>query len=409
MKRILYIFYNELKDVLHDPGIMIFVFFVPLAYPLLYSWVYTNEVVREVPAVVVDENHSAQSREFVRRVDASPDVRIVARCRSVAEAREWVERHEAYGVYHIPANFALDLSGGRQTTVACYCDMSSMLYYKALYLAATDVSLEMDKDIKIERLGSKSRRDEDITRQPVAYEHVKLYNPGSGFASFLIPPVLMLILQQTLLLGIGMQMGRTRERWQGVIIPFDRRYKRPMQIVVGKSLVYLGIYFVMGIYAFTCVTRWFQLPLLGHYATYLAFLLPYLLSCIFFAMTLSSLIYRREDCILIFVFLSVPLLFMSGISWPGSNIPAFWRIVSWLFPSTFGMNGYVRISSMGCSIPEVRTEWLALWGQAAVYFATASLMYRRHILRMVRQNGYSSSCFPTTTTLPSRSTSQRRH
>ena len=387
MKKIPYIFYSELKDILHDPGILIFILFVPLAYPLLYSWVYTNEIVREVPAVVVDESGSARSREFIRSVDASPDVRIVARCRSMEEAKGWVMRHEAYGIYKIPRNFALDIWQHRQTTIGCYCDMSSMLYYKALYLAATDVSLEMNKDIKIERLGSMTERDKEITKMPVEYEHVKLYNPSSGFASFLIPPVLMLILQQTLLLGIGMQMGRTREHWQGFIIPFDRRYKWAPNIVVGKALVYLGIYLVMGIYAFTCVNSWFQLPRLGDYLTFLGFLVPYLLACIFFAMTLSSLIYRREDCILIFVFLSVPMLFLSGLSWPASAMPPFWKLVSCLFPSTFGMNGYVRIASMGCTLNEIRTEYIALWIQAAIYFTTACLMYRRHIIKMVGKQG----------------------
>jgi ABC-2 type transport system permease protein len=293
MKKIRNIFYHELMDILKDEGIWIFIFFVPLFYPLLYSWVYTNEVVREVPAVVVDECGSQRSREFIRKVDSSPDVRIVARCRSVEEARSWVMQHEAYGIYHIPRDFDLDLLRCRQTVVALYSDMSSMLYYKALLLSATEVSLEMDKDIRIERVGAATARDEEITRMPVEYDHVRLYNPSSGFASFLIPPVLMLILQQTLLLAIGMQMGRTRERNMGFIIPFNRLYKHPVTIVTGKMLVYLGIYIVMGIYAFALVTRWFQLPQLGHYLTFLCFLVPYLLACIFLAMTLSSLIYRR--------------------------------------------------------------------------------------------------------------------
>ena len=227
MKKITYIFYSELKDILHAPGILIFILFVPLAYPLLYSWVYTNEVVREVPAVVVDESGSIRSREFIRSIDASPDVRIVARCRSTEEAKGWVMRHEAYGIYQIPRNFALDIWQHRQTTIGCYCDMSSMLYYKALYLAATDVSLEMNKDIKIERLGSMTERDKEITKMPVEYEHVKLYNPSSGFASFLIPPVLMLILQQTLLLGIGMQMVPTASTGRLPDIP---RFPRPLPV-----------------------------------------------------------------------------------------------------------------------------------------------------------------------------------
>ena len=36
------IWYDELTDLFRDKGILIFILFVPLAYPLLYSWVYTN-------------------------------------------------------------------------------------------------------------------------------------------------------------------------------------------------------------------------------------------------------------------------------------------------------------------------------------------------------------------------------
>lgn len=43
------IWMTELKEIMHDKGILVFILFVPLCYPLLYSYVYTNEVVREVP------------------------------------------------------------------------------------------------------------------------------------------------------------------------------------------------------------------------------------------------------------------------------------------------------------------------------------------------------------------------
>lgn len=89
-------------------------------------------------------------------------------------------------------------------------------------------------------------------------------------------------------------------------------------------------------------TQGFALPMLGDYPTLLAFIVPYILSCTFFAITLSSLIYRREDCILIFVFMSVPMVFLSGISWPSSAMPPFWKYFSYIFPSSLGMNAYPR-------------------------------------------------------------------
>lgn len=383
MKDLIYIWYDECRTVLRDKGILIFIVFVPLAYPLLYSYVYTNEVCRDVPVAVVDDCGSSLSREFISKVDGTPDARVMGIYRTVAEAEEQVKQHNAYGIIHIASSFNHDLEMGKQTHVGLYCDMSSMLYYKALLLACTDVSLEMNNYIKVEKTGATTTRDAEIARMPILYDHVSLYNPQGGFAAFLIPPVLMLIIQQTLLLGIGMEMGNTREKYHGSVIPFSFHYRRIMPIVWGKALFYLPIYFIEGIYMVTFVNHVFHLPTLGNYWTFLAFLVPYVLSCIFFAMTLSSFIYRREDCILIFVFMSVPMVFLSGISWPSSAMPEFWKMFSYLFPSSLGMNAYPRIMTMGCNLRDIAPLYVGLWAQVAFYFATACWVYIRNIRKML--------------------------
>lgn len=376
--KILNIWYNEIGSIFRDKGILIFILFVPLAYPLLYSYVYTNEVVRNVPMAVVNDSHSSLSRDMVRKIDATPDVSVVASCASLAEARELVRRGDAFGILVIPGSFTSDLVHGKQTSVGLYCDMSSMLYYKALLVATTNVSLEMNKDIKVDNyvLGTTDRQDE-INRMPIEYDYVALYNPQSGFAAFLIPPVLMLIIQQTLLLGIGMSMGNSRERYHGNVIPLYMQNVGTRYIVIGKALPYFMLYIVLALYMFTVVTDMFTLPRLGHYGTFMLFIVPYLLACIFLAMTLSAFIYRREDSILLLVFLSVPMLFLSGLSWPSPSMPQFWKVVSYLFPSTFGMNGYVRIASMGASIGDIIVEYTALWVQVLFYFGLTCCFYRR--------------------------------
>ena len=57
-----YIWAQEMRQVFRDEGVLIFFIIVPLAYPLLYSWIYNNETVHEVPVVVVDDSHSSLSR-----------------------------------------------------------------------------------------------------------------------------------------------------------------------------------------------------------------------------------------------------------------------------------------------------------------------------------------------------------
>lgn len=380
IKNIAGIWWHELRHILGDPGVWLFVIVVPLVYPLLYAFIYNNEVARDVPVAVVDFDDSPLSRDLTRRVDSAPEVRIVARCGSMEEAEELNRRGEIYGIMQIPEEFSARLARGEQATVGVYADMAGMLYYKGLMLAATNVSLELNKSIKVERFFTgATERQEAIATQPIAYDYVALYNPQSGFAAFLLPPVLMLIIQQTLMLGIGMTAGGVREKTRGYAIPLGRTYRNPFHIVAGKTLAYFLYYMLVSAYMYVCVSRMFSLPGLGNALTYFTFMVPYLLACIFMAISFSAFIFRREDCILLYVFMSVPLLFISGISWPGSAVPEFWKAVGYIFPSTFGTNGYVRINTIGASLHDVSREFIILWIQAGVYFMISVMFYRRQI------------------------------
>lgn len=377
---------QELRTIFCDQGILIFFLLVPLGYPLLYAYIYTSETVRKVPVAIVDMNHSELSKTFVRRMDAAPDVSVKSHCSNLREARRLVEQQQVYGILYIPSSFQKDIENGTQTYVSIFCDMSGMLYYKAILTTATNVSLDLNQLIKIKKLGYSTSRQEEINGRPLLYKDVPLFNPSMGFASFLIPAVLILIIQQTLLLGVGLSAGTDRERNSYLNLnPVFRHRNGMFRIVGGKSLAFLTIYAVMVPYVLGAVPRMFHLVQAGSVQTLAVFILPYLLSCIFFAMTCTVAFKHRENCILFFVFTSVPLLFISGVSWPGAAIPDFWRYVSWLFPSTFGINGYIRINTMGATLQDVLFEYRGLWIQTGVYFVTACLAYRYNIILSKRR------------------------
>jgi len=377
----LYIWMREFRAVFRDQGVLIFFILVPLAYPLVYAFIYTNEVVRDVPAVVVDNSRTALSREYLRKVDATPDVKIIAYCSDMEEAKLVMKERDAYGLIYIPAEFSSDIARGKQTQVSLYCDMSGLLYYKSLLLANTAVSLDMNKDIKMAMAGNSTNREDEITTYPIEYEDAAMFNPTNGFAAFLIPAVLVLIIQQTLLLGIGLSAGTAREKNKFKdLVPINRHYHGTLRIVLGKGLCYFMIYAVVSVYILCVVPHLFKLNQIGLPEDLILFILPYLIASIFFAMTASIFIRNRETCMLIFVFTSVPLLFISGISWPGAAIPKFWEYFSYIFPSTFGINGFVRINNMGASLNEISLEYKALWIQAGVYFITTCLVYRWQII-----------------------------
>ncbi|MBQ8009633.1 MAG: ABC transporter permease [Bacteroidaceae bacterium] len=380
-----YIWKREMKNVVKDQGVLIFFILVPLAYPLLYGFIYTEEVVREVPVIAVDEDHSALSREFIRKVNATPDVNIIAYSNDMEEAHQGLREHQARGILRIPSGFSLNINNinhWQQAHVDIYCDMSSMFYYKALYQSSTYVSLEMNKDIKIQRNSAiTTARDEEINTAPIDYEFVPMFNATSGYDGFLLPAVLILILQQTLVLGVGMAAGTAVEKNKfHSLVPFNKHYHGTMRIVLGKALCYIMIYALASLWILVCVPKFYNLPQIPQPTDLLWFVTAYVFAITFFAMTVSVLVRGREKSIILFAFMSVPLLFISGISWPGIAIPTFWKVVSYLFPSTFGINGFVRMNTLSADLSQVANEYHTLWLQTGIYFIITCLVYRWQII-----------------------------
>ena len=386
IKDMCYIWAKEMRQSFTDEGVLIFFILVPILYPLLYSWAYSNEVVREVPVAVVDLSHSHQSRQFIRQFDASPETKVAYFCTSLEEARALVGKQVVHGVLFFPTDFQTRTMRMEQTQVGVYCDMSLMLTYKAIYQTATSIASNMNSKIQIALSGNFTDREDEITTQPLAFEEVPLFNPTGGYGSFLIPCVLILIIQQTLLLGIGLTAGTDHDTKQHQsLVPISRHHNGIFRIVLGKSLAYFMIYAVISAYLVLVVPKIFGFTSLLSGGSLLALMLPYILSCIFFGMMLSCLVRHRENVLLLVVFSSIPFLFMAGISWPQSNIPGVWRSIAMLIPSTFGVQGFVRLNTMGATLADIKVEYQALWILTLVYFLATCIVYRFQIVSARRR------------------------
>lgn len=382
MKKLLldiyYVWMNELRVVFRDEAVILLFFVVPLAYPVLYSFIYNNETVHDVKVVVVDDSRSALSREFKRKVDATPDVKIIGYASDMEEAQEAIRRKDAYGILYIPEDFSKKINTQQQTQVSIYSDMSSLLFYKAMLLSTSEVSLEMGANIRVQETGGKSQAEDEVTKQTVVNEWVTMYNTQNGFASFLVPAILILIIQQTMLLGIATIVGTHNDKKRFTIASHtaDGKNVGPVKLTIGKAFCYASLYMIICVWVLRVIPYLFKFPQIGDPLTIAAFLMPFLLAVTFFCMTLSYFCSQREFGMLLFVFTSVIFIFISGISWPWTEIPTPIQSIAYIIPSTPGIHGFVKINTMGATLSDVWYEYITLWIQAAVYCTTAIFMYK---------------------------------
>lgn len=387
MRAMFHILIDEIKNIFKDRGVVIIVMLAPLVYPLLYCSMYKNETLTDVPVAVVDNSRCSASAKFIRDIDATRDLKVVAKLNSMEAAKQYFIEGKVHGIIYIPTEFDKNINTGKQSTVSVYTDMSSFLYYRAMVLATNYVTLNMGDEIQISRFGYQgiTGKQAELVTHPIKYESSILYNTGMGFASFLMPAILILIIHQTLVFGIGMAAGTAREenRYHELVSSTVHKGKI-FRVIFGKSMAFFVLYLFWSVYSLGFIPDLFNLPHLGNPFTLLEFIVPFLLATVFFSMTISVFNPTREVQMVLLLFFSLILLFLSGISWPQSNISGFWKLFSYIFPATFGIQAFVKINTMGASINEIQFEQVGLWIQTAVYFVLATVAYFWQIRRKLQ-------------------------
>jgi ABC-2 type transport system permease protein len=282
------------------------------------------------------------------------------------------------GIVQIPETFSSDIALHRQTTISAYADMEFFLYYKAMLTGTSFVALETGNQIQIKNLMNNglTEKQAEITTEPVKFTDNAMANQAGGFASYGIPAALILIIQQTLIIAIGILAGTARERHVfGTLVPLDRKRMGALRLVVGKAAAYFIIYALLCVYMVGMIPEWFGYGQSAGFIQLIALITPFILSSIFLGLTLSVIFKNRESSMMLYLFTSIPLLFLSGIIWPLSNFSKIWLVVREIFPSSNAIFGYIKMNSLGATIFETRKEIMTLWIQTGIYFLTACITY----------------------------------
>ena len=361
------VFREELKRILCDGGVMIIFCAAGFGYPLLYNCIYHNGILEDTPIAVVDLSHTAESRRYIRKVDATRELRVVQKCTDMAQAEELMRQRKVNGVIFFPEDFGSCIVEGKTATLSIYADMSSFLYYKNLMLGANFVMLDEMQQIKIERYSQGGMTDQEISQliEAIPYDENNPYNRTFSYTIFFLSAALMLIIQQVMFYGMILRTGTSRE--EGNYYFGNRRGIG--RIVLGRGLVYWLLFMVTGVYIAYLVPALFGFPQRGEFFSILALLALYVLSCVFFATFWSSFFHRRETVLVTLLFISPIAMFLTGFSWPVTAFPKFWRLFSYIFPSSFACPAFMDLNTAGCSLNQVGGLMRALAIQAAVYFS----------------------------------------
>ena len=344
---------DEWRRVWHDEGVVLIMVFALFIYGISYSLGYGGELLNEVPIAVVGGNHGSINSKLVQMLDASPKVQVAHEVVDMEEAKRLLAERKIWGVVALSPDLERSILSGEQAGVAILGDASYFLAYREVVEVAVASIGQMNDEIIYERNG--------VYSPPIIYEQRNLFNPSLGYGIFVMPAIILLIVQQTALIGVGMVAATRRERGE--------QYLSGSSLVVtaGRTLVYLVIYTLTLGFMLTIHYSLFDYPMRGVWWRCVAVVAPYLLAVIFLAQALGSLFRRRESPLLWLLWLSIPFLLVSGASLPPQAFPEWLYVVGRVVPSSSAVEAWIAVQSRGASLRDVATELTTLWLLVVIY------------------------------------------
>lgn len=321
-----------------------------LFYGLIYPAPYSAQVYRDLPVYALDRDDSALSRTVLGRIDSTEEIRLAAGSGDPRAARRALDGGEVLGLVEIPSGFERAALRGESPAVGVFANAGYLLAYSQIAGGATRAVLATGAELGA---GAEAKRDGVTARAvavqaPFGIDVVRLYNPGGGYASFVVPAVIVVILQQTMLVGLGLLCEARRDG-----IPPPRGTAARTAWVCGRALPWTVLYLAQLLAILLGVFALYDLPSQGALWRIVPFMALYLFAAALFGLLIAEGFRRSDDVIPVLLFTSLPVVFLSGFSWPSQSLPAALQWLARGLPSTPGIEGFVRLNQMGADLGSV--------------------------------------------------------
>ncbi len=354
MRAILAILRKEFIQIRRDPRMLPILFLAPVLQLLLLGFA-VNLDVRDIPAVVCDQDRSPQSRAYLEAFFRSGYFSRRADVGQTGDIDEWIDRGRAVMALVIPPGFGERLLAGRGASAQIIADGTESqsatigLNYAAMITSRYAQGLLAETLLRMRGSGLR----------PVSLEpQVRVfYNPDLKSRNFLVPGVLGLILMiMTMMLA---SMGIVREKETGTLEQLIVTPVRPGQLILGKLLPFLVIGIVDVVLITGLAVFLFRVPLRGRLLLLGGMSLLFMLTNLGLGLLITTLSRNQQQAMLTAVFFMMPMVLLSNFVFPVENMPGFFRAATAVIPIKYYFTIIRGIFLKGVG-------WAELWDEAAV-------------------------------------------
>lgn len=352
------------KNIAKNSSILTTMILSVFFYSFFYPVAYQAQTAEHLPIIIVDEEQSAVTQMLIQQASKSPHIDIIEITSDFEYAKRRVQQQKVDGILLLPHNLSSSLARGEVGGIGLYLSAAYFLRTKQVGLGLAS-AIENSLAEYTEKFGNISH-----FKIAIPIHQTPLFNPLSGYGSYIFPAVAPLIIHQTIVLGLCMLIAAYREKkWQSSVTEFFAIY------LAALTIGCLGCYYLFGF------IFWFNdYPRGGNFWGMLIAVPIFVSSTIAIGMLLASYLDISERAGHLIVFTSIPLFVLSGAAWPLQAMPSWMQYFAQLFPSTHGINLFIQLNQMGVpsSIIVPKLIYLATFTGIVMVWAYYRLAYVSH-------------------------------
>ncbi len=364
----------ECRRILSDSGALGLIVVAPLVYAVFYPQPYLGQLIRDVPIAVVDEDRTEFSRQLTQALDAHESLAVADRPATLADAEAAIAARRVYGVVGIPVGTEREILRGGPGRIPAYVDATYLLLNSRVTQGIAEATAALNADTA----AGSARPDGSLAHAayaraaPVELLSQPLYNPTGAYGSYVVPAAFVLILQQTLIMGVATLGGVAHEAGGAAA----RRLRGAPVAIAGQSLAHLTLALPAWAFYLVVLPRFYRFAASTDVFALLAIAVPFILAASLIGQIFGGLFRRRETAVGLLLALGLPLFFLAGVAWLPEAIPPAIRALAQLIPSSAGIDAILRVNQTGSSLSEVGPQLLHLWLLVAIYGTLAVILPR---------------------------------
>lgn len=338
---------------------------IPLVQLMLFGFAINTDP-KELPAALVAPTQDRFTRAMVGALELTGYYRFVAPDATAAEAEEMISRGDVVFVVTVPSDFGKRVEKGDAPTILIEAD-------------ATDPSAASGAISTLGTVAQQALQREtgNTPADPAALSVVvhKRYNPEGVTQYNIVPGLLGVILQLTMVMMTAMALTREIER--GTMENLLSMPATPLEIMLGKVVPYLGVGAVQVVVVLAAARMIFAVPMMGSLSVILLGIFVFVLALVILGYLISTVARTQMQAMQLTFFFFLPSLMLSGFMFPYRGMPGWAQALGEIFPLTHFLRLIRSVMLKGADVHTVAQSLLALTVFVLMLSLAALMRFRR--------------------------------